>query len=383
MRRTVRIQSAPNRIPVRTIVARELGISASDADALLDQLPMSFPRYYSEDEADEVAEKLRSKGADASAYEVTHPATTPCRAHPKLVNDGTCDRCGSWICSVCRARAGGDRQCPTCHARDRRKSRWKQRRVAVLLVILAAVALYAFQVTQRRAARTDWDRTLRVGLIIVEQEPVDPALIDDLEGRIGALESMLADQAERHDAPATPPFQFSILGPTSLSETVPSLPVGANFIDRLKYKFALDKYLGPVDDQLNYAGLDARVYLLVQPPAADEDPRFVEGLAELGGERGLVEVDLASDTVDLALIAAAHELFHLLGATDKYGPGGSVLIPDGLAEPDRSPRFPQTRAEIMARLIAISPVSAVLPTTFGAVVVGETTAREIGWVRNE
>ena len=42
----------------------------------------------------------------------------------------------------------------------------------------------------------------------------------------------------------------------------------------------------------------------------------------------------------------AHELCHPLGATDKYD--GVSVWPQGYVEPDREPRYPQRKAEIMA-----------------------------------
>ena len=48
-------------------------------------------------------------------------------------------------------------------------------------------------------------------------------------------------------------------------------------------------------------------------------------------------------------IVIAHETMHTVGATDKYDLStGEPVYPDGYAEPDRSPRFPQPKAEIMA-----------------------------------
>ena len=43
---------------------------------------------------------------------------------------------------------------------------------------------------------------------------------------------------------------------------------------------------------------------------------------------------------DFALFVAAHELFHTLGATDKYDASGAALVPSGLAEPDLNPLVP-------------------------------------------
>ena len=54
-------------------------------------------------------------------------------------------------------------------------------------------------------------------------------------------------------------------------------------------------------------------------------------------------------------VVIAHELMHTLGATDKYDPANNLpIFPQGFAEPDREPLYPQRFAEIMGGRIPIS-----------------------------
>lgn len=76
----------------------------------------------------------------------------------------------------------------------------------------------------------------------------------------------------------------------------------------------------------------------------------------------------------------AHELCHVLGASDKYRDEHS-LYPDGFADPDRQPRYPQKRAEIMALGIPLRPGVDQPVRDLRSCVVGEKTAREINWRR--
>ena len=47
-------------------------------------------------------------------------------------------------------------------------------------------------------------------------------------------------------------------------------------------------------------------------------------------------------------VVIAHELLHTFGATDKYDPADNMpRHPDGFAEPDARPLFPQRLAEII------------------------------------
>ncbi len=80
-------------------------------------------------------------------------------------------------------------------------------------------------------------------------------------------------------------------------------------------------------------------------------------------------------------VVITHELMHLLGATDKYDLGtGQPANPDGLAEPHKTPPYPQTRAEIMGGRIAVSAHRWRNPMSLADCVVGRKTATEIGWL---
>jgi hypothetical protein len=85
--------------------------------------------------------------------------------------------------------------------------------------------------------------------------------------------------------------------------------------------------------------------------------------------------------VDFTLFVVAHELFHTLGATDKYDASGRTLVPKGLAEPDRLPRYPQIFVEVMARNRPVSSDEEKVPESLDELAVGPTTAKEIGWTR--
>jgi len=87
-----------------------------------------------------------------------------------------------------------------------------------------------------------------------------------------------------------------------------------------------------------------------------------------GGMRG------SNDTV------IAHELLHTLGATDKYDlRTNQPVLPDGFAEPDREPLYPQSFAELMGGRIPVSTTESTTPESLEKVIVGGKTASEIGW----
>jgi hypothetical protein len=95
---------------------------------------------------------------------------------------------------------------------------------------------------------------------------------------------------------------------------------------------------------------------------------------------GVAQADVDDGMLDFALFVAAHELFHTLGAADKYDAAGRAVFPDGFAEPEREPRYPQRGAELMARNLPLSPTSERPPESLEELWIGAATAREVGWL---
>ncbi len=80
-------------------------------------------------------------------------------------------------------------------------------------------------------------------------------------------------------------------------------------------------------------------------------------------------------------IVIAHELLHTVGASDKYDQFGNPIGPDGLADPNRSPIYPQKRAEIMAGTVALTASNSKMASSLKKCEVGKKTALEIGWLK--
>ena len=82
------------------------------------------------------------------------------------------------------------------------------------------------------------------------------------------------------------------------------------------------------------------------------------------------------------LVILAHELLHTLNATDKYDFATNMpSYPDGFAEPDKTPRYPQDFAELMGGRTPISEQQAEIPKSLKQTLIGAKTAREIGWLK--
>lgn len=123
---------------------------------------------------------------------------------------------------------------------------------------------------------------------------------------------------------------------------------------------------------------DIQVFMLYR--SAEGEPRLDRSVGVQKGRYTIVNAYAAPRMGPRNRLVIAHEVLHVLGATDKYEPAsGLPRSPDGLADPRANPLYPQSHAEIMAGAIAVSPDRALMPPGLARSVVGEATAREIGW----
>ena len=251
-------------------------------------------------------------------------------------------------------------------------------RVTILLIVLGGVLLWAGNDWWRRRTRKEWARPLRVALVLVEREPVPAETLSALTSRALDLEQRLGREYARRGGNITP-FSIVVKGPVSASEDPPR--VGEqDFSGLLRHSYALWQWTRDLDARGNveWRGYDARIYLVLKP-AQREAPAFVEGESEDGGRVGVARADIDQSMLDFALFVAAHELFHTLGASDKYDATGHAAFPGGFAEPEKIPLYPQRGAELMARNLPLSPTSERPPETLEELWVGDATASEIGW----
>ncbi|MBX3230808.1 MAG: hypothetical protein KIT84_01215 [Labilithrix sp.] len=273
---------------------------------------------------------------------------------------------------------------PDEEAKAKRKRRFFVVRVSILLFILFLVVLYAVRDLRSRRGRNAWDHTLDVAIVLVHaagEPPIDPDAQRALEDRIPVLEDRLAAEAERHRPGLGKPLRFKLHGPVEVAAPPPS-PASDGAVDLASQTIAMKKWLADVDPR---AGVvpehwDTRIYVVARKPAS-ERRSFVEGQSEQDGRIGSVAVELDASMADTTLFVVTHELMHTLGATDKYDAAGNTKLPEGLADPDREPLYPQDRAEVMARNRVVAPGNETIPTSLDQLAVGPQTATEIGWRR--
>jgi hypothetical protein len=99
----------------------------------------------------------------------------------------------------------------------------------------------------------------------------------------------------------------------------------------------------------------------------------------IGSERkAFTHVFISYDAPRHTLQTMIHETGHVLGAGDLYA-GFICLYPDGFAEPDKQPLYPQTKACVMCGNIPLSEREALTQVPYEDIILCDKTAEEFGW----
>jgi hypothetical protein len=257
----------------------------------------------------------------------------------------------------------------------------KATRVAVLLLLLAVVAMWASSRLTARRSRTTWERPVTLAVLVLGE--ASPGAMTRLRGTLEELAGRLSSERAAY-TPGTDreSFLVELVGPLAVERLPPIAAPGPGVVERALHAIELwraTRAAHAAAPGFVPGAWDVRVYLLAAPPAG-EASRFAEGIGELGGEVGVVRAGFDEQGATLAAAAIFHEAFHCLGASDKYDSSGHAQLPGGLAEPDLSPTFPQRLAELMVGEVPLGPARGRLPMSVGELGVGPVTAAEIGWL---
>ena len=294
--------------------------------------------------------------------------------------DWQCPRCGiAYEKFAAEAPAPGNDH-KTFHAPAARKKTgvtFKAVRIAVLLAILALVGANTW-LSKLRA--TSWDHPLRVVVYPINGDGSEAAAryIARLDAaQFAGIEESVKEQARRYGITVDQPMAIAMAKP--VADIPPLPPRRGTMFDVMWWSLKLrwwaahwDHYDGPAPE--------VRAFTLYYDPKTH--PALEHSTALEKGMIGVIKLFASDKMAEQNNIVLLHELLHTLGATDKYDlRTDQPLFPDGYAEPDLQPRFPQRKAEIMAGRIPLSPTRAEMPDDLAGVVIGAKTAREIGWLK--
>jgi hypothetical protein len=250
-------------------------------------------------------------------------------------------------------------------------------RIAVLAYVLVMVAVLAWLA---KARSTDWDDTLYMAVY-----PVDGDGSARTRAYLAALRKetfapvaeFVAREAARHGVALAEPLAIEL---GAQAPAPPAPPDGGNALAAIVWSLRMRFHAARVEHAQDLPAPDVRMFVVYHDPATHA--RLAHSLGLEKGLVGVVNAYAADDYAGSNAVVIAHELMHTLGATDKYDRATSLpRHPDGYAEPEREPLYPQRRAEIMGGRVPLSPTTAEMPDGLGQCVVGALTAAEIRWRR--
>ena len=251
---------------------------------------------------------------------------------------------------------------------------FKTIRIGILLFILFLVAANTW-LTQSRS--TDWNNSLWVKIYPINADGSDASsrYIETLETEHFAdIEEFISREAQRYGKPVNRPLRIELGFP--IREQPPTMEPGSGRLGIMLWSLKMRCGASGTAGEQDEIEPDVRVFVRYHEP---EHYFVLEN--SVGLQKGMIGiVNAYADRRQRGSnnLIIAHEFLHTLGATDKYDPGsGQPSAPNGLADPNRSPLYPQENAEIMGGRIALAADDAVIPKSLNYAIIGPLTASEI------
>jgi hypothetical protein len=250
----------------------------------------------------------------------------------------------------------------------------KTLRITILLFVLFMVAMGTW-LTQLRS--TDWNNSLWVKIYPINgdgSEVSDKYIAGLSVDSFSGIEDFLAREVRRFGHTIERPVRIE-LG-TPVDEQPPAVGAKGSMLDIALWSLRMRWWVSGVADEQDRIDPDVRMFVRYHSPREALALENSVGLQK--GMFGIVNAYSSRKYQGRNNVVIAHEFLHTLGATDKYDPATAMpLAPHGFAEPDRSPLYPQAKAELMGGRIPVSADTAKVPPSLRQVIIGPLTAREI------
>lgn len=253
---------------------------------------------------------------------------------------------------------------------------WRKFRIFILLLILAT----ALQEMWLDKADMDWKHNLYVAVYPINadgSEKVGAYLRRLNRADFEPMADYFAEEAASYKLGLRRPIEVQ-LGAV-VHELPPEPPRNGSIFSTMLWSLKFRWFAWQHSPEVNIKP-DIRLYLLYYDP--DTNPALGHSTALNKGRIGRVNLYGDAAYAKKNLVITAHELLHTLSATDKYNTQNSLpIFPDGYAEPNKLPLYPQNFAELMGGRVPKSESEAEIPKSLKHTLIGEKSAREIGWLR--
>ena len=252
----------------------------------------------------------------------------------------------------------------------------KSIRIVVLVTILFIVGMNAWH-TKKRI--TSWNEPLQVVIYPINGDggQISSEYINSLaKDEFAYIAHFMKNEAHRYNVSIEEPITIGFA--LEVRELPPKPPIGGPLLRIIWWSLKLRYWVYRVNTY--DAPVDIKLFLIYHDPNTHKVLKHSYGLEK--GSVGIVNVFASKRMAPTNNVIITHELFHTLGATDKYNlKTDQPLYPDGFAEPDLDARYPQSFAEIMGGKIPLSETKSETPDTLNKVIVGIQTAKEIKWIQ--
>lgn len=253
---------------------------------------------------------------------------------------------------------------------------WRKFRIVILLFVLATVA----HRTWLQGSQNDWKRSLYVAVYPINMDGSQAAssYIAGLDAeQFDEIATYYADESVRFGLSTRRPFEVRLAPKVEARPPQPAR--NGNVLQAIQWSLAF-RWWAHRNSPPTVVPPDIKLYLLYFDPATN--PILSHSTALSKGRVGLVNVFASKAYSKQNNVIIAHELLHTVGATDKYDLStNQPAYPSGFAEPSKSPLYPQDFAELMAGRRPVSEREAEIPLSLAHTLVGDLSAKEIGWVK--
>ncbi|MGK0270486.1 MAG: hypothetical protein ACI88H_001132 [Cocleimonas sp.] len=253
---------------------------------------------------------------------------------------------------------------------------FKTIRITLLLLVLAYIGIDTFLSDERA---TDWKRSLRVVVYPINGDGSVEAeeYIKQLQSsHFDSINALLEMQSIKFNINLQEPLRIS-LAPI-IESLPPKIPDARTGLKVLWWSIKLRFWAWQKD---NFSGPKPQVkaYALYYNPQTHNTLKHSTGLKK--AKLAINYLFASTKKTEQNNIVLLHEILHTLGATDKYDlSNGLPNFPEGYADRNKQPLYPQTKAEIMGGRVPLSKSQAKIPISLKSVEIGSKTAKEIGWI---
>ena len=251
---------------------------------------------------------------------------------------------------------------------------WKKIRIGLLLFILFLVAADTYLTKYQSVS---WDEPLWVAVYPInpDNDPAVDRYISNLSSHnFEPVERFFEDEAQRVHLAQTKPFKVMLAH--TVNELPPAPPADRGVLSVGWWSIKL-RWWAYTHDHTDFS---PHIKMFVIYYNFDKEERLSHSLGMEKGMIGVVNAFAHREMEGKNNLVLAHEMLHTVGATDKYDlQTDQPVMPDGYAEPDKQPLYPQRFAELMGGKTPVSADRSIMPRSLRTVLLGGKTLAEINW----